>query len=674
MNRQSGIVSLKRDSGLFKKCLQMIVTMALRQSTVQIVHTVTVFAMLSFGIACQPTVEPKIPQAETTPLTQDRERSSVAASTEGHTTAHADLPASVKPETGEYLGRQACAKCHAEISVTYDSHPMSRSMSTVEETEVIKTGKHVSFDPPGPCRYVVARDDQGLKQTEEFVDLSGEIVYRDTVPVHYAVGSGQRGLSFITDRHGPLTMGVATWYSTKNVWDLSPGYSPSGHARFGRRVADGCVSCHVARTNSIPGEHNRFETPPFAELSIGCERCHGPGKEHVAFHTLETRPTTPDPIVNPGSLGFTQQLSICYQCHLHGEERIVRSGRSEYDFRPGEQLSDVWVAFVNGSGIQTDGSTAAVSQVEQMHVSRCFVESDGRMTCTSCHDPHLSPSPQERVEFYRSQCLACHEKTDSECRMAKPERLQQVPDDSCIQCHMPALNAGDVPHTAQTDHRVLRVPSAAAPEVAKGVPTIFEPTLFPVPEAAQRRARGILMANKAENEQNISAAATAILLLDPLAGENEKDVPVFEALATCLAMTGDHNSARTLLTKAVRLAPQNEHVLRLLVMNSGARDNFVEALRYLDRVEALYPDDGTVLLQRVRVLSQLGRRTEAFTAARKSVELLPNDFGARVAVIRLATELGMQDVANEQQAILDRMQSAAAKAFPETIPDQTDGR
>lgn len=214
-------------------------------------------------------------------------------------------------------------------------------MYRVEDLPLVKMDETDRFDPPGPCQYSVFRDERGLWQSEEFIDQSGVVFYQDVVPVHYAVGSGQRGWSFLTDRGGLLTQGVATWYSTRGVWDLSPGYAAEGHPRFSRRISDGCLTCHAGRTNSIPDQTDRYRTPVFAELSIGCERCHGPGKDHVEYHESETSSERPDPIVNPAALGFSEQLSVCYQCHLHGEERIVRSGRNEFDFRPGERISDV---------------------------------------------------------------------------------------------------------------------------------------------------------------------------------------------------------------------------------------------------------------------------------------------------------------------------------------------
>ncbi len=614
------------------------------QSTFRILFQITFCGMTIWAAGCQ---------QETAAPANSSSPESVAKTSVQH---NAPKPVWQKHHDAEkYVGRKACIVCHAEISQSYDTHPMSHSVYLAKDLPLVSENAVESFDPPGPCQYLISRDDQGLSQTEEFLDLSGEVVYRNSVPVHYAVGSGQRGWSFLTDRSGVLTQGVATWYSTRNIWDLSPGYVPEKHAGFHRQISDGCVTCHVGRTNNIPGQSNHFGSPAFTELSIGCERCHGPGKDHIDFRNGEVLPDGPDPITNPASLGFAEQLSVCYQCHLHGEDRVVRSGRSEFDFRPGERLSDVWATFVGGSGIRSDATTEAVSQVEQMHSSRCFIESDHRMTCTSCHDPHRLPAAENRIEFYRSRCLSCHEQTDSACSLERMERLEHVPSDSCIDCHMPSLSAVDVPHTAQTDHRVLRVRQPDGEQSPAGQISFMDLSLFPIPESEQRRARGLLLARKAERTNDPTTASSVILMLTPFVDDTCTDIPLLETLAACHEIIGDSNSARLLLTKALKLNPRNESVLRRLLLNSQRRNQPEEALRYVDRVLQLYFDDGMLQIQRAKILDQLSRTTEAYEAARKAVALRPHNVEIRADMVLLAKKMGLADVATAEQAIIDRM-------------------
>ncbi|MBI3683998.1 MAG: hypothetical protein HY235_26805 [Acidobacteria bacterium] len=45
-------------------------------------------------------------------------------------------------------------------------------------------------------------------------------------------------------------------------------------------------------------------------------------------------------IINPEKLGPERRDGVCAQCHLAGESRIVKAGREQRFFQPGELLSD----------------------------------------------------------------------------------------------------------------------------------------------------------------------------------------------------------------------------------------------------------------------------------------------------------------------------------------------
>ena len=124
---------------------------------------------------------------------------------------------------------------------------------------------------------------------------------------------------------------------------------------------------------------NRFAKDFLVEASIGCERCHGSGVEHVKYHSPRVDPAMrrhADPIVNPAKLSADQRDGVCFQCHLSGESKVLRAGRSSYDFRPGDRISDIWVTLVNqpvnGSPIT---NSRAVSHVEQMVSIKCYINS-----------------------------------------------------------------------------------------------------------------------------------------------------------------------------------------------------------------------------------------------------------------------------------------------------------
>jgi tetratricopeptide (TPR) repeat protein len=107
--------------------------------------------------------------------------------------------------------------------------------------------------------------------------------------------------------------------------------------------------------------------------------------------------------------------------------------------------------FVPGS---TAGTNKFASQPEQMHESRCFSASSGRLGCISCHDPHVMPAAAEKAAYYRNRCLGCH--SDQSCRSPETARESTKPADDCIACHMPRASSSNNAHVATTNHRIPR--------------------------------------------------------------------------------------------------------------------------------------------------------------------------------------------------------------------------
>ncbi|MEO1983607.1 MAG: hypothetical protein ABGZ24_24110, partial [Fuerstiella sp.] len=475
-----------------------------------------------------------------------------------------------------YVGSAACAACHQDITRDYfSSHPMGQSVKL--PTQLTDDVTAAATFQAGTRHYAAQMDRDTLTQTESMRDTDG-IIYEQSCRIDFAIGSGTRGYTFATVRNGCLYQAPLTWYAQKKMWDLSPGYDPADHPRFERRMSDGCIVCHAGRTNRLPTAVNRFRNPIFLEAAIGCEQCHGPGEGHVAFQSDSGRSPESDTIVNPADLDPIRRDSVCFQCHLHGRDRILRSMRSDYDFRPGDRLSDIWVTFVDKSATDAAGmDSKAVSQVEQMVASLCYRKSDGRLGCISCHDPHRLPPPDARIQFYRQRCLACHEDPADGCSVPLAERQHASPQDSCIQCHMPASAASDVPHTAQTDHRVRRTYTDTT---VRGIaePGVFESDTMPVPNEEIQRAYGLVLAKTARTQ---SDAAEAMDLLAPFIKGGVNDQAMLSAAAWLLIQLGDLPTAEQLARQTINLNINHESALKALVVILQTKKDYDAALEYL---------------------------------------------------------------------------------------------
>ncbi|MGH9664221.1 MAG: tetratricopeptide repeat protein [Bryobacteraceae bacterium] len=320
-----------------------------------------------------------------------------------------------------YVGNHACAVCHAGIFQSYRSTPMARSSGVVGGQLRAGSFRHT----PSGTDYRI--ESSGLVH----VSKGSRQIERK---LEYFIGSGQAGQSFLYSLNGFLYQAPVTWYSQQSRWDVSPGYESDRASRWNRAVEPDCLGCHSSQVRFAAGYENLYADPPFAQNGVGCERCHGPGSEHIAGR---------GGMINPAKLDPARRDAVCAQCHMSGEARIARTGRRWQDYRPGDLLSSYVAYFVY------DRVTAlkATSYVERLAASRCKIASGNRLWCGTCHDPHRIPAAQERVRWYRSRCLSCH----------RPAECQRG--DDCASCHMPKRHVVDGGHGVLTDHSIPRRPS-----------------------------------------------------------------------------------------------------------------------------------------------------------------------------------------------------------------------
>ncbi|MDA1230331.1 MAG: multiheme c-type cytochrome [Planctomycetota bacterium] len=559
-----------------------------------------------------------------------------------------------------FTGSQACAECHADLARRYQTHPMARSMTTPDELpdRVMHTiPMEVQL---GERTYGVRNEEVDQLQTEKMEDREGGI-YTQECRIDLAFGSGTHGYTFATIHGNSLYQAPLTWYEDINGWDLSPGYDLHNHARFERRIVDECVNCHVGRVKPDGHNTNRFSENFILEASIGCERCHGPGAEHVKYHAAGIgADSRPDPIVNPSKLPADARDSVCFQCHLSGESRILRAGRSTYDFRPGDRISDIWVALV----LQPvhDGAVAksqAVSHAEQMVSSKCYNESNGTFQCISCHDPHGMPDDEQQMQFYNDRCRSCHEGTATRhCSQKKLQREQTAPPDSCVTCHMPRNGTSDIPHTARTDHRVLKSWDDATSERVEMALKVFQPDRQDLTEDEIQRAFGLTLETRARTPQELQEAHR---LLSPLVSNDSNDSQVLRAAANLLLQLGDTATAERLIRKAVALRPTDEDILQTQLRVQWATGQYFGSLNTADTLLGLNPWSSSNLRTRASVLAQLGRFEDSVKAARESIEIDPTTLSTRQVLEYALKEAGKLEDANRQTELMQRVKNVNAR-------------
>ena len=304
-----------------------------------------------------------------------------------------------------YVGSAACSRCHLPI---YDRWKNTRMANVVKDAREHPEAIVSDFGTPNPI-VTFTKDDiafvYGSKWKQRYFRKVGDDFF--TLP--------------------------ATWDVTNRQWRP---YAVSG-ATSG--LCDGCHSVNYD-----------IKLKTVTEWNVGCERCHGPGSEHVRRPSRAT-------IVNPSRLDPVAAVDVCVQCHSEGHPPNQIDGREYHwpvGFRVGQRLSDFW---------QLDGHT--LGTMDTLH----FADGTGRenrmqgndyvqslmyargITCASCHDPHGTPNNADLIKSARMICLTCHgPKSPNGPHTATIEQhthhLPESAGSECVGCHMPkiAVMLGDV--------------------------------------------------------------------------------------------------------------------------------------------------------------------------------------------------------------------------------------
>ncbi len=483
--------------------------------------------------------------------------------------AAAALWPNVHPDV-RYVGDEACAACHIQITRTYRQHPMGQSLSPIATASKLERLDERARNPfqAGPLSFRLETVGPCVFHRETIRDQKGEWLAERIAEIHFAVGSGRRGRSYLFSQDSHLFMSPLTWYPQKGVWDLSPGYERT-NAHFSRAIMSECLFCHSNRVTPVEHTVHRYEAPIFRGHAIGCERCHGPGELHVQLRRSGKEVIGVDKtIVNARHLEHSLREAVCQQCHLQGEERVLRHGREHFDFRPGLPLHDFYVDFVKPAKHQTD--TKFVGAVEQMYASRCFQASQGetKMGCISCHDPHTVPAAEQKVAFYRARCLNCH--ADRGCSLPSAVRLKEDKADNCLTCHMPPTGS-EINHTTITDHRIPRRVSKSGWPLASTWPRVVDPLvpfhehmIGPDNRGATERDLGVALMKLADRQPDDSArhlATLALALLDKAVSNDPSDLAACHFLGDALWTHSRLDDALATYQSILAKAPRAEVTL-----------------------------------------------------------------------------------------------------------------
>ena len=497
--------------------------------------------------------------------------------------------------------------------------------------------------------YEVYRRGSDLYQAAYELDAEGKEVYRVEHRIEYILGSGANGFSCIVQRDEFLFQAPLSYYSRTRAWGLSPGYDQQDQS-FTRPIHADCISCHSGRPQPIENTDGKFRDPPFRELPIACESCHGPGALHVERRRTGARPSGPvdRSIVNPAKLPGWLADNICMSCHQAMDATALMPGKQVADFRPGTPLTNTFAIFAVPFRPDAPPKEPLLQHFTLMSLSRCYLESGRKLSCITCHDPHVQPTAEEAPAYFRSKCLTCH--TEKSCNLPLQARRAKSPPDDCVGCHMPKQRLKDISHSSLTAHRILAREGEPLPAVAFQLTSPSLPDLVhlnsipgapqePIPPLTLFRAYGRLIASHTEYRARFDS------ILETLAAAKSQDSVVLSRLGMKEMGKGAAQSqvtAADYFQQALRAGSTASQDVELLAMLQAKAGKPQEAIATVTRGLEASPYSPRLyrLLAALYVLEKA--RGDALRTMKKDLEFFPEDTYMRT-LVKSAESEGWQE-------------------------------
>jgi predicted CXXCH cytochrome family protein len=337
------------------------------------------------------------------------------AATFPQTPAHSPKSPRSVPLKAQYVGSLACKTCHSQI---YDRWKTTRMANVVRDPKEHPDAILPDFSKADPL--------------VTFTKNDIAFVYGNRWKQRYFKKVGDD--YFVLPAQWDITHQIWRPFFVKNGTDWwAPLYPPDNMKRPTGPLCDGCHSVNY-----------NIKTKTVTEWNVGCEKCHGPGSEHVAHPSRAS-------IVNPARLDFVQANDTCIQCHSQGQPLTNPIEGKYYDwpvgFHMGAKLQDFWKLEEHKLGELTfthfpDG-TAHKNRMQGNDFVQSVMYTRG-VKCSSCHDVHRTGNPALLIKPANVICLECHgpgSPNGPHTSTVEEHTHHEAgsPGGECIDCHMPKI-------------------------------------------------------------------------------------------------------------------------------------------------------------------------------------------------------------------------------------------
>jgi predicted CXXCH cytochrome family protein len=389
----------------------------------------------------------------------------------------------------KFVGSAACATCHRREDALWRGSHHQLAMQRPTSSTVLGDFNHATFSNRGVTSTFFRNGSKFMVRTEgpDGALHDYEITYTFGVyPLQQyliEMGAGRLQALGIAWDSRPRARGGQRWFF------LYPGEKiTAADSRHWTGLDQTwnfmCADCHSTNVRKNYDARTRTYATRYAEINVGCEACHGPGSNHLAWakkqndwrkferdHGLTIAlaersgvswpidPTTGNPHRSAARTS-EHEIQMCARCHsrrseiyedyVHdqpvGDDYRVALLDADLYFPDGQIKGEV---YEYGSFIQSKMFQAGVTCSDCHEPHSLKLRADGNNVCLRCHSGQKYDSPTHhfhRIGSLGAKCVECHMPTrtymvvdarrDHSLRIPRPDRSVKLgTPDACTNCH-----------------------------------------------------------------------------------------------------------------------------------------------------------------------------------------------------------------------------------------------
>jgi len=335
-----------------------------------------------------------------------------------------------------YVGDTTCADCHAKESREWHGSHHQHAMQRATAETVLGDFRDATFSQHGITSRFFTRGGRFFVRTEGHDGKPADF------EIAYTFGVAPLQQYFIEFPGGRLQSLTVAWDTGRKRWfslyqgekiALDDPLHWTGRYQNANLM---CAECHT--TDFRKGYDAAADTyrSGWKEINVGCQACHGPGADHVAWARRGGRGGGATGLVVSFRAGDSRyEVDACATCH----SRRARIAAGEH---PGKPLYDTFRPESLRAGLyHPDGQ-----QLDEVYEYGSFRQSKMYqlgVRCSDCHNPHTGKIRAEG----NAVCLQCHR---PEANPRFPTLAHKVydspahhfhkdgsPGARCVNCHMP---------------------------------------------------------------------------------------------------------------------------------------------------------------------------------------------------------------------------------------------